>query len=143
MTYVDLKVVLGIHRPEKGQQDAVRQLKQAVASAADEVVMRFRAGHLVGKPPVGHIHRRQDALFCQKMQGPVYSRPAQRGSDVVYMVVHGFGRDVLTEMTNGIQDELALGCYPVAGFAQLTIDLRRIVGHISFVCCKILHRNTL
>ena len=117
MTYVDLKVVLGIQRAEKGQQNAVRQLKQAVAGTANEVVMRFGAGHLVGKPAFGHMHRRQDSLFGQKVQNPVDSRPAQRGSDAVYMVVHGFGRDMLTELTDGVQDELALGRYPVAGFA--------------------------
>ena len=60
MTYVDLKVVSGIHR--------------------------------------------QDALFRQKVQYPVDSRPAQRGSDAVYMVVHGFGRDVFAELTDGVQD---------------------------------------
>ena len=117
MTYVDLKVVLGIHRPAKGPQDAVRQLEQAVAGAADEVVMRLGAGQLVGKPAVGHMHHRQDALFCQKVQNAVDSRPAQRGSGAVYMVVHGFGRDMLTELTDGVEDELALGCNPVAGFA--------------------------
>ena len=79
--------------------------------------MRFGPGHLVGKSPVGHMHHRQDALFCQKVQNPVDGRPAQSRSSAVYMVVHGFGRDMVTELTDGVQDELALGCYPVAGFA--------------------------
>ena len=117
MTYVDLKVILGVHRPAKGPQDAVGQLKQAVAGAADEVVMRLGAGHLVGEPAVGHMHHRQDALFCQEMQNPVDGGPAQRGSSAVYVVVHGFGRDMVTELTDGVEDELALGCNPVAGFA--------------------------
>ncbi len=117
MTYVDLKVVLGVHRPAKGPQDAVRQLEQAVAGAADEMVMRLGAGHLVGKAAIGHMHHRQDTLFCQKVQNPVDGCPAQRGSDAVYMVVHIFGRDMVTELTDGVEDELALGCYPVAGFA--------------------------
>ena len=117
MTYVYLKVILGIHRPAKGPQDAVGQLEQAVAGAADEMVMRLGASHLVGEPAVGHMHHRQDALFCQKVQNPVDGGPAQRGRDAVYMVVHGFGRDVFTELTDGVEDELALGCYPVAGFA--------------------------
>ena len=117
MTYVDLKVVLGIHRPAKGAQDAVRQFKQAVAGAADEVVMRLGAGQFVGQATVGHMHHREDALFRQKVKDPVDSGPAQRGSDAVYMVVHVFGRDMVTELTDGVEDELALGCYPVAGFA--------------------------
>ena len=49
------------------------------------------------------IHR-QDALYCQKVQYPVDSRPAQRGSGAVYMGVHGFGRDESTELTDGVQD---------------------------------------
>ena len=95
----------------------MRQLEQAVAGAADEVVMRFWSGHFVGKPAVGHVHHCQDTLFCQKVQNPVDSGPAQCGSDAVYMVVHGIGRDVFTELTDGVEDELALGRYPVAGFA--------------------------
>ena len=79
--------------------------------------MRLGAGHLVGKPAVGYMHHRQDLLFCQKVKDPVDCRPAQSGSDAVYMVVHGLGRDMVTELTDGVQDELALGCYPVAGFA--------------------------
>ena len=117
MTYVYLKVILGVHRPAKGAQDAVGQLEQAVAGAADEVVMRLGAGHLVGEPTVGHMHHRQDALFCQKVQDPVDGCPAQRGSSAMYVVVHGFGRDMVTELTDGVEDELALGGYPVAGFA--------------------------
>jgi len=37
--------------------------------------------------------------------------------EAVYLGVHGFGRDVVTELTDGVQDELALGSYPVAWFA--------------------------
>ena len=117
MTYVDLKVVLGIHGPAKGTQDAVRQLQQAVAGAANEVVVRFGAGQFVGEPAVDSVHHRQDTLFCQKVQDPVDGCPAQRGSDAVYMVVHGFGRNMLTELTDGVEDDLALGGYPVARFA--------------------------
>ena len=95
----------------------MRQLEQAVAGAADEMVVRLGADHLVGKPAVGHMHHRQDALFCQKVQNAVDSGPAQSGSDAVYMVVHGFGRDMVTELTDGVEDELALGRHPVAGFA--------------------------
>ncbi len=47
---------------------------------------------------------RQDALYCQKVQYSVDSRPAQRGSGAVYMGVHGFGRDESTELTDGVQD---------------------------------------
>ena len=136
MTYVDLKVILGVHRPAKGPQDAVGQLKQAVAGAADEVVMRLGASHFVGKPAVSHIHHRQDALFCQKVQDAVDSRSAQRGSSAVYMVVHLFGRDMLTELTDGVEDELALRGYPVAGLAQLLIDLCGIVIHDNLIYCE-------
>ncbi len=79
--------------------------------------MRFGAGQFEGKPAVGHMHHRQDALFCQKMQNPVDSGPTQSWSDAVYLFVHSFGRDVLTELTDGVEDELALGGYPVAAFA--------------------------
>jgi len=79
--------------------------------------MRFGAGHLVDKPSVGHMHHRQNTLLCQEVQNPVDGRPAQSGSSAVYLGVHSFGRDVVTELTDGIQDELALGCYPIAGFA--------------------------
>ena len=79
--------------------------------------MRLGAGHFVGKAAVGHMHHRQDALFCQEVQNPVDGRPAQSRSDAVYVVVHSFGRDVVSELTDGVEDELALGCYPVAGFA--------------------------
>ena len=79
--------------------------------------MGFGAGHFVGKAAVGHMHHRQDALFCQEVQNPVDGCPAQSGSSAVYVVVHVFGRDVVTELTDGVEDELALGCYPVAGFA--------------------------
>jgi len=54
------------------------------------------------------IHR-QDALFCPKVQNPVDSRPVQSGSDAVYMVVHGFGRDMLTELTDSVQDWVGVG----------------------------------
>ena len=136
MTYVDLKVVLGLHCPAKGPQDAVRQLEQAVTGAADEVVMRFWAGHFVGKPAVGHIHHRQNALFCQKVQYSVDSGPAQSRSDAVYMIVHCFGRNMLTQLTDGVQDKLTLGCNPEAGLTQLSIDLCGIVAHDIFVYCE-------
>lgn len=81
------------------------------------MVMRLGAGHFVGKAAIGHIHHRQDALFGEKVQHPVDGRPAQGRSDAVYMIVHGFGCDMLAELTDGVQDELALGGDPEAGFA--------------------------
>ena len=58
MTYVDLKVILGIHR--------------------------------------------QDVLLCQKAHCPVDGCPTQGGSEAVYMGVHGFGPDIVTELTDGV-----------------------------------------
>ena len=81
------------------------------------MVVRLWAGQFVGKTAVGHVHHREDALFRQKVQNPVDGGPAQRGRDAVYVVVDSFGRDMVTEFTDGVEDELALGSYPVAGFA--------------------------
>ena len=105
--------------------------------------MRFGAGHFEDKPSVGHMHHRQNPLFCQELQNPVDCRPAQSWSSAVYLSVHCFRRDVVTELTDGVQDELALGCYPVAGFAQLSTDICRYVGHNNFLCCEILQQRKL
>ena len=79
------------------------------------MVMRFRPGKLVGNPTVNRLHHRQDALFGQKVQYPVDSSPAQSRSDAVYMLVHCFGRNMFTQLTDGVEDKLPLGRDPVAG----------------------------
>ena len=79
------------------------------------MVVGFRPGNLIGSPTVDHLYHRQDALLGQKVQYPVDSSPAQSRSDAVYMFVHCFGRNMFTQLTDGVEDKLALGRHPVAG----------------------------
>lgn len=97
--------------------------------------MRFGASLLGVEPTIGHFHHRQEAPFCRIAQNLVDNRPAQSKSDSVYTVVRGLGPDTVTQWTDAVQDELDLGCYPVAGIALQQIDPCCIVEKYNFIYC--------